>query len=190
MAIVNVLKVEKIEGLYYVIVEGPKGSTILIRGSSLEHVDETERVVKNVVRLFRNAKKDPRTVPGGAAIYMQIAAHLREYALTFPGKEQVAIEAYAGVLEQVAGSLIRNYGLGWSKTLPELRSYHARGMHNMGIAAGGMHRHGRARDKGAGLDREGGAPPGLRRHPAASPRRRVLLRERAGDGPQADLRTG
>ena len=53
---------EKIEGLEYVIIEAPKGSTILIRGSSLERVDETERVVKNVVRLFRNAKKDPRTV--------------------------------------------------------------------------------------------------------------------------------
>jgi chaperonin GroEL (HSP60 family) len=137
LGVVSALRVEKIEGLYYGVVEGPKGSTILIRGSSVEHVDETERVVKNVVRLFRNAKKDPKTVPGGAAIYMQIAAHLKEYALTFPGKEQVAIEAYAGVLEQVAGSLIRNYGLSWSKTLPELRSYHARGMHNMGIAEGG-----------------------------------------------------
>jgi chaperonin GroEL (HSP60 family) len=123
LGVVSALRVEKIEGLYYGVVEGPKGSTILIRGSSVEHVDETERVVKNVVRLFRNAKKDPKTVPGGAAIYMQIAAHLKEYALTFPGKEQVAIEAYAGVLEQVAGSLIR--------------SYHARGMHNMGIAEGG-----------------------------------------------------
>ncbi len=134
---VDALKVEKIEGLEYVIIEAPKGSTILIRGSSLEHVDETERVVKNVVRLFRNAKKDPRTVPGGAAIYMQIAAHLKEYAVGFPGKEQVAIEAYAGVLETIAGSLIRNYGLSWSKTLPELRSYHAKGMHTMGIAQGG-----------------------------------------------------
>jgi archaeal chaperonin len=93
--------------------------------------------VKNVVRLFRNAKKDARTVPGGAAIYMQIAAHLKEYALTFPGKEQVAIETFAEVLEQIAGSLIRNYGLSWSKSLPELRSYHARGLHTMGVAESG-----------------------------------------------------
>jgi T-complex protein 1 subunit eta len=133
----SALNVEKIENLHYVVVEAPKGSTILIRGSSIEHIDETERVVKNVVRLFRNAKKDARTVPGGAAIYMQIAAHLKEYALTFPGKEQVAIETFAGVLEQIAGSLIRNYGLSWSKSLPELRSYHARGLHTMGVAEGG-----------------------------------------------------
>jgi chaperonin GroEL (HSP60 family) len=49
----------------------------------------------------------------------------------------VAIQTFADVLEQVAGSLIRNYGLSWSKTLPELRSYHAKGAHTMGIAQGG-----------------------------------------------------
>lgn len=131
------VSVERIDTLDYVTVEASKGSTILLRGSQLEHIDETERVVKSVVRLFRNAKKDPRTVPGGAAMYMQIADHLKEYATTFPGKEQVAIEAYARVLEHVAASLIRNYGLSWSRTLPELRSYHAKGMHSMGIAQGG-----------------------------------------------------
>ncbi len=119
---VDRLWVEKIEDIYYVAIEAPKGSTILIRGSQLEHTDETERVVKSAVRLFGNAMKDPKTVPGGTAIYMQIAAHLKEYALTFPGKEQVAIQTFADVLEQVVGSLIRNYGLSWSKTLPELRS--------------------------------------------------------------------
>ncbi len=134
---IDALTVEKIDGLYYVTVEAAKGSTILIRGSQIERIDETERVVKNVVRLFRNAKKDPKTVPGGAAIFMQIAADLREHALKFPGKEQVAIETFADVMEQVPGALIRNYGLSWSKTLPELRSYHARGQHNMGIAQAG-----------------------------------------------------
>jgi chaperonin GroEL (HSP60 family) len=129
--------VEKIENLDYVVVEAAGGSTILLRGSQIEHIDETERVVKDVVRLFRNAKKDPRTVPGGAAIYMQAAARLREYALEFPGREQVAIEAFGSVLEQVAGGLIRNYGLSWSKTLPELRAMHAEGRHTMGIAAAG-----------------------------------------------------
>jgi len=131
------VSIEKIDDVRHVMVEAAKGSTILLRGSQVEHIDETERVVKNAVRLFRNAKKDPRTVPGGAAIYMQIAAHLGEYALTFPGKEQVAIETFAGVLEQIAASLIRNYGLSWSKTLPELRSYHAKGLHAMGIGQGG-----------------------------------------------------
>jgi chaperonin GroEL (HSP60 family) len=129
--------VEKIENLDYAVVEAAKGSTIFLRGSQIEHIDETERVVKNVVRLFRNAKKDSKTVLGGGAIYMQIAEHLREFALSFPGKEQVAIEAYARVLELVAASLVRNYGLSWSKTMPELRSYHAKGVHAMGIAAGG-----------------------------------------------------
>lgn len=129
--------VEKIDGLYHFVVEAARGSTILIRGSQVEHIDETERVVKSAVRLFRNAKKDARTVPGGGAVFMEAATGLRKRAVDFPGKDQVAIEAFADALEQVPVALIRNYGLSWSKTLPELRSYHARGIHAMGIAKGG-----------------------------------------------------
>jgi chaperonin GroEL (HSP60 family) len=109
----------------------------MLRGSSLEDVKETERVVKNVIRLMRNAARDSRTVLGGGAIYMQIASRLREYALEFDNKEQVAVESFANAMEQVAVCLIRNYGLGWSKILPELRSYHAKGNHNIGVAEGG-----------------------------------------------------
>ncbi len=131
------VRVEKIDTIDYFAVEADRGSTILLRGSSLEDVKETERVVKNVIRLMRNAAKDPRTVTGGAALYMQMATRLRSYAPEFEGKEQVAIESFANALEQVAISLIRNYGLRWSVVLPLLRSYHAKGMHGMGVAEGG-----------------------------------------------------
>jgi chaperonin GroEL (HSP60 family) len=133
----NVVRVEKVDTIDYFVVEAAKGSTILLRGSSLEDVKETERVVKNVIRLMRNAAKDQRTVLGGAATYMQIATRLREYSLEFEGKEQVAVDAFANAMEQVAVCLIRNYGLRWSVVLPMLRSYHAKGMHNMGVSYGG-----------------------------------------------------
>lgn len=133
----NLVKVEKVDGIDYFLVEAAKGSTIMLRGSSLEDVKETERVVKNVIRLRRNAAKDPRTVLGGAATYMQIAARLRVFALEYEGKEQVAIDSFANALEQVAVCLTRNYGMSWSMVVPMLRSYHAKGMHNMGVASGG-----------------------------------------------------
>jgi len=133
----NLVRVEKVDTIDYFVVEAAKGSTIMLRGSSLEDVKETERVVKNVIRLMRNAAIDKRTVLGGGAIYMQIAARLRVLATDYPGKEQVAIESFANALETVAICLIQNYGLSWSKVLPELRSYHAVGIHTMGIAEGG-----------------------------------------------------
>jgi len=133
----NLVKVEKVDTIDYFVVEAAKGSTIMLRGSSLEDVKETERVVKNVIRLMRSAAKDQRTVLGGSATYMQIAARLRVFALEFDGKEQVAIECFANAMEQVAICLIRNFGLKWSVVLPMLRSYHAKGMHNMGVSEGG-----------------------------------------------------
>jgi chaperonin GroEL (HSP60 family) len=133
----NLVKVEKVDNIDYFLVEAAKGSTIMLRGSSLEDVKETERVVKNVIRLRRNAAKDPRTVLGGAAIYMQIAARLRTFELEYEGKEQVAIDSFANALEQVAICLTRNYGMSWSMVVPMLRSYHAKGMHNMGVSYGG-----------------------------------------------------
>lgn len=133
----HLVKTEKFDTIWHFIVEADKGSTIVIRGSSLEDIAETERVLKNVVRLMKNAAKDARTVPGGAAVYMQMVMRLRELALETPGREQAAIEAFANSLEQVAVTLISNYGVAWSKVLPELRSLHAEGHHEMGIAHGG-----------------------------------------------------
>jgi archaeal chaperonin len=86
---------------------------------------------------MRNSANDPRTVLGGAASYMEVAARLREFEREFEGKEQVAVDSFANALEQVAIALITNYGLSWSRVLPELRSYHARGVHTMGVAEGG-----------------------------------------------------
>ena len=133
----SAVRVEKVDGVDHFVVEAAKGSTIILRGSSLEDVKETERVVKNVVRLMRNSAKDPRTVLGAGATYMQIAARLRTYATQFEGREQVAVDAFANALEQIPVSLIRNYGLSWSKVLPELRAHHAAGNYNMGVVEGG-----------------------------------------------------
>lgn len=133
----SLVKVEKVDTIDYFTVEAARGSTILLRGSSLEDVKETERVVKNVVRLMRNAEKDKRSVPGGGATYMRIVDHLREFALKSESKEQVAIESFANALEQLVVVLIRNFGLSWATVLPELRSYHADGKHSMGVTFGG-----------------------------------------------------
>jgi chaperonin GroEL (HSP60 family) len=68
---------------------------------------------------------------------MRAVTRLREYALDFPGKEQMAILAFANALEQIPSALIRNFGLNYSTVLPELRSYHARGMHSIGLGPTG-----------------------------------------------------
>jgi chaperonin GroEL (HSP60 family) len=128
---------EKIEGIDHFFVEAERGSTFLLRGSSVEDIAELERVVKNAVRVLGGIRKDARGAWGGGATYMRAATHLREYALEFPGKEQMAILAFADALEQIPAALIKNFGLNYSKMLPEIRSYHARGLSSMGIGPEG-----------------------------------------------------
>jgi archaeal chaperonin len=128
---------EKIEGIEYFFVEAEKGSTFLLRGSSLEDIQELERVVNNAVRLMAGLRKDARACWGGGATYMRAVMHLRKYALEFPGKEQMAVFAFADALEEIPSALIRNFGLNYSLVLPELRSYHARGESSMGVGPKG-----------------------------------------------------
>ena len=49
----------------------------------------------------------------------------------------MAVLAFAEALEQVPASLIRNFGLSYSKVLPELRSHHAKGESSMGVGPRG-----------------------------------------------------
>ncbi|MDA4123734.1 MAG: TCP-1/cpn60 chaperonin family protein, partial [Thaumarchaeota archaeon] len=132
------VRAERIEGVDYFFVEAEKGSTLLLRGSSVADTQELELVVKNAVRLMGSIRKDGKAVWGGGATYMRITTRLREYALEFPGKEQMAILAFADALEQIPGALIRNFGLNYSKVLPEIRSYHARGVSAMGVGPRGV----------------------------------------------------
>jgi chaperonin GroEL (HSP60 family) len=132
------VRVERIEAIDYVRFEAEKGSTFLLRGSSVSDAQELERVVQNAVRVMGTIRKDARAAWGGGATYMRVATRLREYALDFPGKEQMAILAFADAVEQIPGALIGNFGLSYSKVLPELRSYHARGTSSMGIGPQGV----------------------------------------------------
>ncbi len=137
LGMVDKVSMEKIEAIDYAVIEAAKGSTILLRGSSVAETQDLERVVKNCIRLMAGIRKDAKAAWGGGATYMRAATRLREYALEFSGKEQMAIIAFADALEEVPSALIGNFGLSFSKVLPELRSYHARGMTSMGIGYGG-----------------------------------------------------
>ena len=55
--------------------------------------------------------KEPKLLPGGGATQTHLARHLRAFASTQSGREQMAIEAYAAALEIVPRTLAENSGL-------------------------------------------------------------------------------
>ena len=118
---------------------GCMGSTFLLRGSTLQTMDELETAIKNSFTILKLINDDGRVLPGGGAVETHIAEKLKAYAREFPSREQVAIEAYSIALMDVPRCLATNYGLNPTDTLLELKNRHAEGNCNVGVYENSCH---------------------------------------------------
>lgn len=102
----------------------PKSVTLLIRGGSEHVVDEVERSLQDAIKGIAAAIELGKIVPGGGAIEIHLARHLRKYADSFKGREQLAVNAFAEAIEIVPRSLAENAGLDPIDKLAALRAEH------------------------------------------------------------------
>ncbi|MDD1766552.1 MAG: TCP-1/cpn60 chaperonin family protein [Candidatus Methanomethyliaceae archaeon] len=107
--------------------KNPKAVSILIRGGLMRVVDEAERTLHDALCVVADVIEDGRIVAGGGAPELEAAKHLREYASSVGGREQLAIEAFADSLESIPRTLAENGGLDPIDILVELRSLHEKG---------------------------------------------------------------
>ena len=131
------LEVDKIKPEEIVILYCDRGSTLLLRGSSPELVQELEKTVKRALLVLKHSRSNPKVVPGGGAILVELALQLRKYALTFEGREQFAISSFADALEKIPECLSRNSGLDPIDMMIQLRNHHASGQQAMGVGEQG-----------------------------------------------------
>jgi thermosome len=107
--------------------KNPKAVSVLIRGGLMRVVDEAERTLHDALSVVADVIEDGRIVAGGGAPELEAAKHLRDYASSVGGREQLAIEAFADSLETVPRTLAENGGLDPIDILVELRSLHEKG---------------------------------------------------------------
>jgi archaeal chaperonin len=131
------LEVDKIKPEDVVILHCDNAATLLLRGSSPELVHELEKTVKTALLILKHSRSSPKVVPGGGAILVELALHLRRYALAFEGREQFVIGSFADALEKVPECLSRNYGLDPIDQVIRLRNHHANGLQAMGLTGSG-----------------------------------------------------
>jgi thermosome len=105
----------------------PKAVTILIRGGTQRIVDEAERSVHDALCVVRDVVEEPKLVAGGGAPELEMSRALRKYADTLPGREQLAVRAFAEALEAIPVTLTENAGLDPIDILSDLRSRHEKG---------------------------------------------------------------
>jgi len=133
----DLVEERKIGGDRILVIEGGRSSkiaTILLRGDPSQ-ADEVERAIKDSVAMISALAAKPAYVPGGGAIEEALSIVLRNESLKYPGREQIAIQAFANSLEVIPILLARNSGLDPTTILTDLRAKHVNGMWEYGIDA-------------------------------------------------------
>ena len=102
--------------------ENNKLSTIVLRGTTNDMLDNLERVVNCGVNAYRAVCKSPLFVAGAGAIDMYLSGKLKEYAKEIKTLDQYAIEAFGESFEVIPRTIMENSGINVNDQLPTLRA--------------------------------------------------------------------
>ncbi len=111
----------------------PKAVTILIRGGTQHIIDEADRSLSDTIKVVGAAVESGKVVAGGGSPEIEVSLGLKKYAATVGGREQLAIEAFAGAMEIIPRSLAENGGLDPIDLLVKLKASHDKGLKSSGI---------------------------------------------------------
>src|SRR5712692_3157385 len=108
--------------------------SVLIRGGTEHVVDEVERILHDALRVVAAAIEDGKAIAVGGSAEIELSIALKDFAATVGGREQLAIEAFAGALDVIPRTLGENAGLDPIDVLIKLRAEHQKkGGKNMGV---------------------------------------------------------
>jgi T-complex protein 1 subunit theta len=116
--------------------ESSRISTIVLRGSNMNTLDDIERAIDDGVHAVKTLNTDRRLVAGGGAVEIECAQQLAAHALTTPGLEQYAIKKFAEALEVVPRTLAENSGKLATDVISELYKAHSEGKRAVGVETG------------------------------------------------------
>eukprot|EP01147_Barroeca_monosierra_P008161 gene8161-795_t len=107
--------------------------TVVLRGATAQILDEAERSLHDALCVLSQTVKETRIVFGGGCSEMLMAAAVQKEALTVPGKEAAAMEAFAVALQQLPTIIADNAGFDSTQLVSELRAAHIEGKTTMGL---------------------------------------------------------
>merc|ERR1719151_169136 len=126
----GLFEVRKIGDEYFTFIEeckDPKACTILLRGASKDILNEVERNLQDAIHVARNIFLNPKLVPGGGAVEMEVSHLLTEKSKNLKGVVQWPYRALASALEIIPRTLAQNCGANTIRVLTALRAKHADG---------------------------------------------------------------
>jgi len=137
IGVAKMLEVDKIPPEQIAILHCDGAATLLLRGSSPEIVQELEKVVRKGLLVLKHSRARSKVVPGGGAVFVELALRLRAFALGFSGKQQLAVNAFADALETIPKWLAFNFGLDQIAIMTQLRGHHSNNQTSTGVGEAG-----------------------------------------------------
>ncbi len=124
---------KQIGDMKYIVVKGEgEVTTLILRGATMQTLDETERGFEDALGVVCLAYTTLGVVPGGGSAYLNAAPHLRQRAADAGGREQMAIDAFAEALESIPATIAENAGHDPLDTVLTLRNEHQQGNNDAG----------------------------------------------------------
>merc|ERR1712129_150424 len=105
--------------------KNPRACSVVLRGASRDVLNEMERNLQDAFCVARNIILEPKLLPGGGAIEMELAARMKEKAKSIEGTRQYAYRAVADAFEVIPRSLAHNCGADVVRVMTDLRARHA-----------------------------------------------------------------
>ncbi|KAK3909146.1 T-complex protein 1 subunit beta [Frankliniella fusca] len=107
--------------------------SIVIRGATQQILDEADRSLHDALCVLAATVRESRIVLGGGCSEMLMAGAVNAAAAKTPGKEAVAMEAFARALAQLPTTIADNGGYDSAQLISELRAAHTQGKSSMGL---------------------------------------------------------
>ncbi|XP_042203966.1 T-complex protein 1 subunit theta-like [Homarus americanus] len=108
-------------------------TTIVIRGSTDNYMDDIERAVDDAVNTFKGLCRDGSFVAGAGSTEIELSRLVEQYGSQCPGLEQYAIKKFAEALRVFPKVLADNCGASDQETLSNLLAAHTEGKTNAGF---------------------------------------------------------
>ena len=114
-------------------VEMGEACSVVLRGATQQILDEAERSLHDALCVLQQTVKESRIVYGGGCSEMLMANAVNKLAMETPGKEAMAVEAFASALRQLPTIISDNAGYDSSELISQLRAAHATDNHLAGL---------------------------------------------------------
>uniref|UniRef100_A0A0P4W403 T-complex protein 1 subunit theta n=1 Tax=Rhodnius neglectus TaxID=72488 RepID=A0A0P4W403_9HEMI len=101
-----------------------KISTIVIRGSTDNYLDDIERSIDDGINTFKGIARNGRFVAGAGASEVEVAKRLRKYADSVSGLERYAVQKFANALEVLPKTIAENSGMKVKEVMDRIHQAH------------------------------------------------------------------